>query len=189
MYILYVSLYSRIWTACITNYSFQLLWIWPCWRQTIPDLYYELYWYYCCYYHNYYCCFNNHYYYYCCSHHLYCCLIIIIITSTIYNWRRNTAMPLQGPLKVHHKLQNHRMMTLYHKFIIKAISDDFSEGTLHLTCGFGTWRSMVEMHRMKPEESDKRWIPFSSTRCSARNQFGGLDCIDFLRIFMYFRPL
>jgi len=27
-------------------------------------------------------------------------LIIIIITSTIYNWRRNTAMPLQGRLTV-----------------------------------------------------------------------------------------
>jgi len=23
-------------------------------------------------------------------------IIIIIVTSTIYNWRRNTAMPLQG---------------------------------------------------------------------------------------------
>ena len=27
-------------------------------------------------------------------------IIIIIITSTIYNWRRNTAMPLQGRLTV-----------------------------------------------------------------------------------------
>src|SRR6218665_1311948 len=27
-------------------------------------------------------------------------VIIIIITSTIYNWRRNTAMPLQGCLTV-----------------------------------------------------------------------------------------
>ena len=27
-------------------------------------------------------------------------IIIIIITSIIYNWRRNTAMPLQGRLTV-----------------------------------------------------------------------------------------
>ena len=31
-----------------------------------------------------------------CAGHI---IIIIIITSTIYNWRRNTAMPLQGALQ------------------------------------------------------------------------------------------